>query len=625
VNSVLKNIKPFFLHLAILLFVSSFSAKVFAQPTTDEQLAVHYFQNNEFEKALLYYEKLYSKSPTEFYYDYYLKCLLELKQYKEAEKLVKKQMKKSNSDARYQVDLGFVYIKSGEESKGKNQYQKAIKDLYPAYNNIIQLAQAFIDKGEKDYALETFKHGEKLLDGTYPFNVEIAGLYASMGKYEEMIDQYLSLLEISEAYIQAVQNSLQQNMVFEKNSKQNQALKSQLLKRIQKMPSKTVYSDMLIWLYIQEKDFQNAFIQAKALDKRMKEDGERIYSLAQLSASNEYYETAIQCYKYVLEKGNKGYYYINSKTELLNVMHKKILQGVFSQADLSELEASYKNTINELGKSASTISIIKDFAQLEAYYLSNPDTAILLLEEAILLPHLKSQQIAECKLLLGDILVIKNEIWDASLYYSQVDKEFKYDELGEQAKFRNAKIAYYSGDFKWAKAQLDVLKGSTSKLIANDAMSLSLLITDNTGIDTTTTPLLMFARAELLSLQNKDSIAFLIMDSITNNYKGHSLTDDILMQKANILIKKKNYDKAVEYLKTVAETYYYDILADDALYKMADIFQHKLNNPEKAKELYEKLIFDFPGSLYVVEARKRYRVLRGDDNQSKEDKIFYNN
>ncbi len=615
-----KNNLNFFF-FCFFFFSFSFS---FSQPTTDEQLAVHYFQNGEFDKAILYYEKLYDKNPLEIYYGNYLKCLLNTENYKEAEKIVKHQIKKYPDVVNYQVDLGYVYSKSENPSKAKQQYEKIINGMVPNPSQIISVSNAFIAVGEPKFALSSLQRGRKLLHDGYPFNFEIAEIYSTLGNFEMMIDEYLSMLDLNESYLQEVQNALQRNMVFETGSAQNQILKTQLLKRVQQNVHSNVFAEMLIWLYIQQRDFENAFIQVKAVDKRGMEEGGRLITLAQLCTSNQNYDIAVKCYQYVIEKGKNGSFYSNAKMELLNTLNQKITTtGNYKQTDLFDLEKLYSTTIEELGKSAATIPLIKDFAYLEGTYLRKPEEAIRLLEEAISLPRARSQMQAECKIALGDVLVITGEIWDASLLYSQVEKDYKYDQLGEQAKFKNSKISYFTGDFKWARAQLDVLKGSTSKLIANDAMHLSLLITDNTGIDTTTNPLIMFARAELLSIQHQDSISMLILDSINLLYPGHALADDILFQKYRIFLKQQNFLEAANSLQKILDNYSTDILGDDALFLLAQLNHFNLNDLEKAKALYEKILVDFPGSIYTVEARKRFRYLRGD--AVSKDEIFLNN
>lgn len=593
-----------------------------AQPTTDEQLAVHYFQNSECDKAILYYEKLYDKNPSEVYYGNYLKCLITLEKYKEAEKLVKRQVKKFPNVVNYQVDLGYVYSKSDNPSKAKQQYEKLIKEMVANPAHIIAVSNAFLTVSEPQFALAALQRGRKILRDGYPFNFEIADIYSTLGNYEMMIDEYLAMLEQNESYLQEVQNALQRNMVFEQGSKQNQILKTQLLKRVQQYTHTNVYAEMLIWLYIQQRDFENAFIQVKAIDRKNKEEGGRLITLAQLCNSNQNYDIAIKCYQYVIEKGAGGSFYTSAKMELLNTLNQKITTtNNYRPEELLELEKLYIGTIDELGKSPATLPLIKDLAYLEGSYLKKTDEAIRLLEEAIAMPRAKPQLQAECKIALADVLVMMEEIWDASLLYSQVEKDFKYDQLGEQAKFKNAKISYYTGDFKWAKAQLDVLKGSTSKLIANDAMQLSLLITDNTGIDTTVNPLVMFAKAELLLLQHQDSSALLILDSINLIYPGHALADDILFQKYRVAIKQRKFTEAANFLQQVVDNYSSDILADDALFLLAQLYHFNINEIEKAKSLYEKLLVDYPGSIYTVESRKRFRFLRGD-NITKEEMFF---
>lgn len=609
--------------LPLIFFLLPF-AFLSAQPTTDEQLAVHYFQNGECDKAVMYYEKLYSKNPSDIYYGNYLKCLLTLKNYKEAEKLVKRQVKKFPGMVNYRVDLGYVYAKSDNEQKAKKQYEEIIREMMPNPSQILSVSSAFLAVNEPQYALAALQKGRKILRDGYPFNFEIANIYASLGNYEMMIDEYLSLLELNESYQLEVQNSLQRNMVFEAGSRQNQILKSQLLKRVQQYTHTNVYAEMLIWLYIQQRDFENAFIQVKAIDRKNKEEGGRLITLAQLCASNQNYDIAIKSYQYVIEKGEQGSFYTSAKMELLNTLNQKITTtNNYRPEELTELETLYINTIDELGKSAATLPLIKDLAYLESAYLQKTEKAIALLEEAIAMPRSKPQLQAECKIALADVLIITGEIWDASLLYSQVEKDYKYDQLGEQAKFKNAKVSYYSGDFKWAKAQLDVLKGSTSKLIANDAMQLSLLITDNTGIDTTTDPLVMFAKAELLSLQHQDSAALLLLDSINLIYPGHALADDILFQKYRVSLKRQNFTASAGFLQQIVDHFPSDILADDALYLLAQLQHFNLNDLEKAKSLYEKLLFDYPGSIYTVEARKRFRYLRGDAVSKEE--MYFNN
>ncbi len=585
---------------------------IVAQPSTDEQLAQQYYQNKEFDKALDYYEKLYDKKSAQLFYTPYLNCLLQTKDFKKAEKIVKKQIKQNPDKPDYLVDLGAVYDHAEDTEKAKNTWEQAVKAI--KYDDqVFDVANAFLAIRKYDFAIDTYLRGRKISQNQYPYSFELADVYSLKGDKLSMINEYLDVLEMQDAYIQQVQNALQTSFGNEADSKQNQILKTELLKRIAKSPDKTIFSELLIWIQLQQKDYEGAFIQAKALDKRKKEEGSRVMGLAQLFAQNQNYNLAERAYQYIIAKGKESDLYVTARMELLNVSYKKIVStGMYMALDLTTLEKNYQLTIAELGKWQTIESLVKPLAHLQAFYLHKTKEAITLLEDAVNTPQLDPHVQADFKLELADILLMTGDIWEASLRYSQVEKTFKHDAIGQEAKFRNAKISYYSGDFKWAQAQLDVLKGATAKLIANDAMDLSLLISDALAIDTNTAPLMIFARADLLAFQNKDSLSIITLDSINTLFPNHALADDILFKKANLELKHAKYTEAAAFLESIVKNYGDDILGDDALFKLAELNENQFKNLDKAKELYQQLMEKYPGSLYVVEARKRFRKLRGD-------------
>lgn len=597
----------------ILFFAFVFiQITTFAQPGTDEQLALQFYQNKEFDKALDYYEKLYNKKSPQVFYLPYLNCLLETKDFKKAEKIAKKQIKQNPDAPNYIVDLGNVYFRADDVEKAKSTWESAIKAI--KYDEqVFAVANAFTILRQHNFAIATYLRGRKISQNNYPFSFELADVYNTLGDRTSMINEYLDVLETQDSYIQSVQNALQTSFGNDGDQKQNELLKTELLKRISKNPDKTILSELLIWMQIQMKDWEGAFVQGKALDKRKKEEGNRVMGLAQLFAQNEAYDVAIKAYNYVIAKGPEVYFYSYARMELLNVYYQKIVsKGNYTQLDLTELEKNYTATISELGKSAATVPLLKNFAHLQAFYLNKTEEAKALLEEAINMPQLAAITQAECKLELADVLLMTGDIWEASLRYSQVEKAFKYDVIGQEAKFRVARISYYTADFKWAQAQLEVLKGATSKLISNDALQLSLVISDALAIDTNEAPLELFALAELFSFRNLDDKAVFLLDSLNNTYPNHALADDIVFKRAQIALKKLNYNQAAVYYEEILKNYGEDILGDDAMFKLADLNENQFKNVEKAKELYQQLLEKYPDSLYVVEARKRFRRLRGD-------------
>ncbi len=598
-------------HILFFAFVFT-QIHSFAQPGTDEQLALQFYQNKEFDKALEYYEKLYNKKSPQVFYLPYLNCLLETKDFKKAEKIAKKQIKQNSDAPNYIVDLGNVYFRADDVEKAKSTWESAVKSI--KYDEqVFAVANAFIALRQYNFAIVVYLKGRKISQNNYPFSFELADVYKIKGQQTEMINEYLDVLEIHDSYIQSVQNALQTSFGNDADQKQNELLKTELLKRIAKNPDKTILSELLIWMQIQLKDWEGALVQAKALDKRKKEEGNRVMGLAQLFAQNEAYDVAIKAYNYVIAKGPEVYYYTNARIELLNVYYQKVVnKGNYTPLDLQELEKNYNATIKELGKSSSTVPLLKNLAHLQAFYLNKTDDAKTLLEEAINMPQLAAITQAECKLELADVLLMTGDIWEASLRYSQVEKAFKYDAIGQEAKFRVAKISYYTGDFKWAQAQLDVLKGATSKLIANDALELSLTISDALAIDTNEAPLALFSMADLFAFRNMDDVALSLYDSLNKTFPNHALADDIIYKKAQIALKHAQYNEAAGFYEDILKNYGDGILGDDAMFKLADLNESQFKNIEKAKELYQQLLEKYPDSLYVVEARKRFRKLRGD-------------
>jgi lipopolysaccharide biosynthesis regulator YciM len=579
----------------------------------NEKLAFYYYGEKEYEKALELFQGLYSKTPSSHYYTYILYCMTALNRYSEAEKLVRNKMKDEPGSARYEIDLGYVYLLSDKPEKATKIFDETIDKMKPNRANINELANAFTNRQQYDYAIKTYLKGKAILQGTYSFNQELARTYEISGNYEAMIEEYLDLLQTDPSQLDMVQNRFQSALSKDIDNKISDMLRQSLLKRNQRNPENRNYSEMLLWLSVQQKDFEFALIQARSIDTRFNEGGILIFSVANLSLSNQDYDVAIDAFNILIKKGPANPYYSESLTGLLQAKFLKITQGyVFNESDLISLKEEYLQALNELGRNSRTIILMKDLAHLEAFYLDELEEAITLLEEALEIGGVQEMTKAQIKLELGDIYLFTGEEWEASLLYSQVEKAFKSEPTGHEAKLRNARLSYYIGEFGWAKAQLDVLKAATSKLIANDAMELSLLISDNMDPDSTYTTLAYYARADLFQYRGQDSLALLTLDSIKTLGLYHPLDDEVLNSKAGIFIKQKKYEEADTALATIVKDYKFDILADNALFKRAELQAEVMGNKTFAMELYQQLMLDYPGSLFTTEARKRYRQLRGD-------------
>lgn len=592
-------------------FLLLFPIIVSAQIPDKELLADQYYQQEEYDKAVILYEKLYQNKPGKPYlYKKYLNTLLHLNEYNEAEKLVKQQMKRYSDDLVYLIDLGFVYTRSNELSKARQQYDKVNKRLSSSQDVIRQVAAAFWAINEFDYAITTYQKGRKLLRNERLFSYELGKLYARKNEIDKMVNIYLDILSYQPQQEANIKNTFQDELKSDKDFK---VLKSQLYSRIQKSPNNAVFVNILIWLLIQQNNFEEAFVQNKALHKRLNENGHRLLKFARIARSNSAFDVTVKAYEFVIKEGHR-YYTLLAKKELLDVKKTQIIRYALPDQDaIIALEADYEAYLDEYGKNNNTAEAIRALADLEAYYLYNTDKATLILKKMIDNPAISDQEIALAKLELGDIYVVIDDMWEGMLLYMQVDKAFKGATIGDEARLKIAELAYYDGDFGWARAQLDVLKGSTTKLTANDALKRSIFIIDNTGLDTNTIPLSMYAKAELLEKQNKPEEAIRQLDVIVMTYPGHTLSDDILYKKVIIRTNQKRYDDAIGLLENIIDNYSHDLLGDDALFQLAELYQFKMKDNKKAQQYYQQLLIDHKDSVYSVVSRKRFRELRGDD------------
>lgn len=593
-----------FLTASIVLLL--FSNKLSAQGN-EFALARQYTASGEPEKALELYDKLY-KQDNEAYFSFYLSTLLELKKFEVAESASKKMMKLFPTNAKYVIALGSVYAKKGDNEKANALYNELIKNLPNDQMVITSVASQFYQGSNVDYAIKAFLAGRKKLNKDEAFTNELITLYRYKRDKTNLTEEVLNLLALNEGYLNQAEYTL--SVVYEGNEDYDM-LRMALLKRIQKYPQQTVFVNMLTWQYLQQKDFDQALNQTLALSRRTNSDGSDVYELCRTLVSNEAYDAAIRGYEFIISKGKDKPWYTSAKVELINAKNLKITTGKYIQSDLIGLEKDYLDLLTELGRNASTAFAMQKLANLQAMRLHKLNEAQKILEEISHL-SLRPEMAAACKLDLADIYLLNKQPWDATLLYSQVEKDYPNTAMGQDAKFRNAKFSYYTGDFTFANGQLKVLKSATSQLIANDALNLSLLITDNLSADSAGNALKVYARADMMIFAQEPEKAMQVLDSVNIKYPDNILTDDISMAKARIYIQQKNYTEAVTYLKKISTEHPTDLWADDAVYMLGDIYENELGDKEQAKQYYQKIITDYAGSLWINDARKRFRILRGD-------------
>lgn len=615
-----------YLFIIILTIVSASS--FFSQVTTiDFQLAKKYYLDSDYEKAALYYEKIFKEPEQRLkIYENYKSTLIELNKFKEAEKLSKALIKENPNKLKFLVDLGVIYGLVDRIDKKNQVFDKAIEQINEEtlYDNAFDLGLAFEKIGNLKKALEVYLNFEsKNLKNPFAFHSKIALIYNKTNQPSKMINTFFEMLDFNNKFLQNVQNGLVNSIDFQNNLKEKEILRQSIIEKIQANPKKIVYIELLAWFYMLNNDYENAYTQIKALDKKLNKNGSKLLELGNTALNNQDFKVAVKCFDDVILISNSLEYKFEAKNKKLFALKSKILYGSqIIPEELEELKANYllilsqlNNSKNVYNNSLRKYNLLLDLSEIEAFYLGDISSAKKHLNNAIQIPRLKEKQKGNAKLKLANILVLEDKIWEASLMYLQIEKQFKDDQLGHLAKFKNAQVYYFSGEYDWCQAQLKVLKASTSKLIANDALELSVLISDNYNMDTSEVAMKLFSYADMLSYQQQFSKANILYDSVLNNFKNHSLNDEIIFRKAKIDLKKHNYLKAVEYFKLLVDNYPNSILLDNSLFLIASIYEEKIKDFEQAKKYYKTILFDHKGSLYAAESRKRFRKLAGNTNE----------
>ncbi|GAA3573189.1 tetratricopeptide repeat protein [Snuella lapsa] len=582
----------------IFIFIST---SAFSQ---DDLLAKEYFKNGDFEKALYEYKRLYAQAPSNFnYVNQIIKTQQQLEQYNEAEAFILKVMERIKYPALF-VELGYNHELKGDLDAATTYYNKAIASLDTNANYAFSVARSFQNHTLLDQAIVVYEKAMQLKP-EFNFSLQVAQIYGEQGNIEKMFSSYMGFVASNPIALGNVKRAINDFISEDATNENNVLLRKIILKKIQQSPD-LVWNDMLSWMFVQQKDYKKAFIQERAIFNRQPESLSRIEELALIASGENEIEIAKEIFAFIINTAQD--------TDTLLEAHYNLLQletKISGKENYDTITEKYLNIFEKYGKLPQTFKLQIAYAHFLAFYRNEADKATVFLKNSLDLPLTKLQQ-AEIKLELGDILVLQEKFNNALIYYTQIQRNLKNSTISQLARFKVAKTSYYKGDFKWAESQLKILKASTSQLIANDALDLKLLISDNKYEDSLQIALKLYAKADLLAFQNRNDEAISVLDKILEAHKTEPIMAQALYKQGQLFEIKKQLDKAEANYQAIIANYREGILIDDAYFRLAGIYANYLNEPEKAKALYEQIIFNHADSIYFVEARRKYRALRGD-------------
>lgn len=577
------------------------------QRQIDEQLAAQYYRDQDYEKAQEIYKKLYNSTKQPYQFQQYIECCLQLQQYKEAERELKAYYKDNPNYSRCLVDLVYVYTLEDKNDKAQKQFDEMLKSLPENASFIRNLGNQLLSRRLFDMAAAVYEKGNKMFDGQETFYMDMAYMHQSSANYQEAFRCYFMELEAHPGQYNNIRNRLQSMLFYDVNKSITDELRTALLKRTQDKPDNLELAQLLVWLATQEEDYDIALAQCLSIDRKTNNQDGQIINLSNICLNNKQFDVAREGYRYVQNKGKSNPFYGQALTGAINTDYQQL------QATHSTDKKAYSNLLKRIEDSYTDINsndltrLTLIQADIQTYQLGQTDEAVALLVNT--LPNAGSKQDqAQLKLKLADIYLHEDEIWEATLLYSQVDKSMKEEPLGHEARFKNAQLRYFIGEYEWAESQLKVLKAATSKLIANDAMTLSLIIKDNLEADSTGAELRQLARADYRIYQQREDEAITLLDEIIPNGNEVSIPH-ALFRKAQIAEKRNGFEIAEQLYLQIVELFPDSYMADAALMQAAQIEQNQLKDKESAKAHFEKLIDDYPTSIYTAQAKKNYRKL----------------
>ena len=571
----------------------------------EDLLARNYMQQGAYEKAAILYEGLVEKTPGNTnLVTSLVEAYQQLEQYDKAQEVLLKTLALSKSLGFLKVDLGYNYQLQGQDTEAQQLYTEILDQVRenPPLANMV--GRNFKNYSLLDQAATAYTIAKEAGLNSIYLNVELARIYGEQGKIEQMFDAYINLILENDRYQSLAQRSFNDFITEDAENEANQIFRKLLLKRLQEDPN-LLYNRLLSWLFIQQQEYNKAFIQEKAIARR-NNNLNGVFTLAAVAVENEAYDLASTIYEYLVAQAPSDEMRLFAHQELLDL---RILKN--DSEDFQAIQTEFKSLLNQFGKTTETLELQTKYAHFLAFNQDKKEEASAFLKETLDLKLNRFQE-ARVKMELADILVLEERFNAALIYYSQIQKNLKDNVLAQEARFKVAKTSYYKGDFEWAKTQLKVLKSSAEQLIANDAQDLYLLITDNTVDDSTQTALKTFARADLLLFQNKQDEALEVYNTLLAEHKDKAIEDETLLEQAKLFELKGLFDLAAQNYRLILEKHGDDILADDAHYRLGNLYADQLQQPEKAKEQYESIIFNFADSIFYVDAQQKYRKLRGD-------------
>ena len=540
----------------------------------------------------------------EDYYDARLDCYLRTYEYEPALRWVRT-LARQTHNPRYIIDAAYLYQRMGQTSKAKHLIQKLLRGDYASPATVRYVGNYLMQRDFPEEALQLFEQARQQLND--PFCEERGRILHRLERWEDSWKAWFECADTNLAIRHRWQAFIQDHLLS--NHALVTPLKGFLIRHAHQ--GSITAEDLLAWIYLQEGNYRSALRHYQALDRRLGEQGRRVLPLAHAAAAEGFDQIAQAAYNYILSLGPQSPHYSEAFLGHLRIQYRQVSRPDVPLDSVRFLANILRKAIDNPRYRNQRLELLQMWSTLRGIYLKEVGPVFQFFDHQLQSSHLRPDERGELLLMKGNFLVQANRLWDAWLAYSRAEKEHK-GTIADRARLRKAWLSFYMGNFDYALLFTDVLKGGTDKYVANDAIALELLIKDHRNLlsDTSSDLLHRFAHAHLAFQQHRYQTAKTIADSILDLFPSEMMRASAIFLQARSHEALGQLDSALQAYQIVFTQHPQHILADDALYHAARLLDIQLHRTEQALPLYEKLIFEYSGSVFTAEIRKRFRELR---------------
>jgi tetratricopeptide (TPR) repeat protein len=215
---------------------------------------------------------------------------------------------------------------------------------------------------------------------------------------------------------------------------------------------------------------------------------------------------------------------------------------------------------------------------------------------------------------LGDCALAASDFAGAASWYG-MPRQNSSPQVRDRSIYHLAMLQFYQGRFRAAQKLFDSITGTPAPLtsdernesMVNDALEVQLLI--DAHLADSSRSLLSFAHAELESARGKTDAAVDTLKHLLAAFAGSPIAPLALFTLGRRHTETGNLQESLGAFQKLVKEHPADMRADRALIRMAEIYEVNLKDRVMAQQTYERVLTEYPKSLFLDDARQKIRSL----------------